>query len=131
MRQQQFFFILSSFDKTFVPLLLFRMFFSVSFPNSFSQSTFVHTTHSRGSSISSDDFSSLASPDSLNDKPSTSFTASKAKLRRKLKNSQPPQQQQQPKMESSGGGVNAGSGHGKAQPFLKRRYSVPEIIMRK
>jgi hypothetical protein len=111
MRQQQFLFILVSFDKTFVSLC----FFLHALPHA-----------SRGSSISSDDFSSLASPDSLCDKPpSTSFTvASKAKLRKKLKNSQQPQQQQA--MEA-----NAGNGHGKAQTFLKRRYSVPEIIMRK
>ncbi|KAG5682280.1 hypothetical protein PVAND_011643 [Polypedilum vanderplanki] len=95
-----------------------------------------HSFWSRGSSISSDDFSSLASPDSLNDKPSsTSFTSNKAKLRRKLKNSQILLQQQQRIMESNNGVVdgkeNAGNGHGKAQTFLKRRYSVPEIIMRK
>lgn len=74
---------------------------------------------SRGSSVSSDDFSSLASPDSaVNDKAKPNRT----KLRQKSKNTR--------NMEGNSSGSN-GSGRGGNQIFLKRRYSVPEIIMRK
>lgn len=79
--------------------------------------------NSRGSSISSEDFSSLASPDSLNDK---SLFSSQSKFKRKqLKKARKMDQ------EKSCDGENSGSGHGKTQTLLKRRYSVPEIIMRK
>ncbi|CRK97282.1 CLUMA_CG010677, isoform A [Clunio marinus] len=74
---------------------------------------------SRGSSVSSDDFSSLASPDSVNDK----VKLNRMKLKQKSKNTK------QKNMETS---ENSGNGRGKSQQiFLKRRYSVPEIIMRK
>lgn len=74
---------------------------------------------SRGSSVSSDDFSSLASPDSVNNK----TKPTRGKLKQRAKNIKPT------KMEGTSG--SSGSGRGKTQTLLKRRYSVPEIIMRK
>jgi hypothetical protein len=77
--------------------------------------------NSRGSSVSSDDFSSLASPDStINDK----TKPNRAKLRQKSKNTK----NMEGTLNMSG---STGSGRGGSQIFLKRRYSVPEIIMRK
>lgn len=77
---------------------------------------------SRGSSVSSDDFSSLASPDSVND----NTKPNRVKLRKRSKNIKV--ENMEGILESSG---SKGSGRGKSQILLKRRYSVPEIIMRK
>lgn len=83
---------------------------------------YINFLNSRGSSISSEDFS-LASPDSLNDK---SLFSSQSKFKRKqLRKARKMDQ------EKSCDGEKSGSGHGKTQTLLKRRYSVPEIIMRK
>lgn len=75
---------------------------------------------SRGSSVSSDDFSSLASPDSVNDK----TKPKQGKLRQRSKNT---------KARNMEGTLNSsvGNGSGRGKALLKRRYSVPEIIMRK
>jgi len=77
--------------------------------NQFQSTVYLHNNPptSRGSSISSEDFSSLASP------PESSAAATATeKVKQKTKN-----------MDSRG--------KQKAKSLLKRRYSVPEIIMRK
>lgn len=84
-----------------------------------------HKNHSRGSSISSDDFSSITSPELLIEK---SFYTKKAKLKKKLKGAQNKADKMSMNEKSNG---SSGSGHGKSPTLLKRRYSVPEIIMRK